>query len=357
MSFEANNMNTIHLGNYEEFFILYMDNELSQDQVKMVNEFLLAHPDLKAEFEILMSTRLPLEEFRFDKNDLLADSMKQTLVDEELLLYIDNELPVDKKRTVEAEIVSDNDYQLQHQLLLQTKLNPSEIISYPNKKELYRRTEKVASFKGWMRVAAAVIVIVVAGLFYFKNSPHPTSTDNSQNNIAVEKNPVQQNEKKKDVPSNSVSPSSKNLSNDQVAIVKSFEKKKESIQNIVQKKVVEENQMTQDVIALNNGQQQEKEIPQRPKVTNVQFDGTNKTIALVEPKVSVNNPDVTSSSIERNINETATVPEGTIASNSHKGSIKGFLRKATRVIEKRTGIDPTNQNGELLIGAVAINLK
>ena len=60
-------MNTIHLGNYEEFFILYMDNELNEEQVKMVDEFLAAHPDLKAEFEILMSTKLPMEEFSFDK--------------------------------------------------------------------------------------------------------------------------------------------------------------------------------------------------------------------------------------------------------------------------------------------------
>ena len=91
MSFESNDMNTIHLGNYEEFFILYMDNELGKDQVKMVDEFFVAHPDLRAEFEILMSTKLPLEDFSLDKKDLFAQSMKLSSVDEELLLYIDNE--------------------------------------------------------------------------------------------------------------------------------------------------------------------------------------------------------------------------------------------------------------------------
>ena len=114
MSFESNNMNTIHLGNYEEFFILYMDNELSKEQVKMVDDFLIANPDLRAEFEILVSTKLPLEEFSFNKRDLFAENMNLSAIDEELLLYIDNELPADKKKIVELELASNKDYQLQH---------------------------------------------------------------------------------------------------------------------------------------------------------------------------------------------------------------------------------------------------
>ena len=42
--------------------------------------------------------------------------------------------------------------------------------------------------------------------------------------------------------------------------------------------------------------------------------------------------------------------------NDKKGSFRGFLRKATRFIERRTGINPTNEDDELLIGAVAIKL-
>ena len=80
------NNQTIHLGNYEEFFILYMDNELTDDQMKMVDSFLAAHPDLQSEFDLLLSTRLPMEEFSFDKESLMADRMKLDAVEEELLL-------------------------------------------------------------------------------------------------------------------------------------------------------------------------------------------------------------------------------------------------------------------------------
>lgn len=39
-----------------------------------------------------------------------------------------------------------------------------------------------------------------------------------------------------------------------------------------------------------------------------------------------------------------------------KGSIRGFLRKASRFIERRTGINPVNDDKELYVGVVAIKL-
>jgi hypothetical protein len=42
--------------------------------------------------------------------------------------------------------------------------------------------------------------------------------------------------------------------------------------------------------------------------------------------------------------------------NEKKSSLKGFLRKATRFIERRTNISTTNENNELVIGVVALKL-
>src|SRR5438270_13618660 len=114
MSFNHND--TIHLGNYEEFLILYMDNELNEQQRIMVEEFLSAHPDLQSELDILMSTKLPTDSISINKNELMSHHMKLSSVDEELLLYIDNELSSDRKKTVELEINSNKDYALQHQV-------------------------------------------------------------------------------------------------------------------------------------------------------------------------------------------------------------------------------------------------
>jgi hypothetical protein len=349
MSFEPNDMNTIHPGNYEEFFILYMDNELNEEQVKMVDEFLTAHPDLKAEFEILMSTKLPMEDVSFDKKELFAENMKLSSVDEELLLYIDNELPADQKKTVELELASNKDYQLQLKALLQTKLDPSELVAYPDKKELYRHTERVVVFKPWMRVAAAVIIIAITGILYFRNSSSTIQTGGIDP-TAFEKKPIQKNESKTITnPPNAINPVPDQTSEDQIAANSVRNTEKKSNETIaVPKEMREENPVQQEVVIAQ---------AERPKVNNVPFNENEKVIAAIDNhKDILNIGSVTSPLLTRNTTETPVEEEQT-AGNNRKGSIKGFLRKATRMIEKRTGIDPTNENGELLIGAVAINLK
>lgn len=352
MSFEPNDMNTIHLGNYEEFFVLYMDNELSKEQVKMVDEFLSAHPDLKTEFEILMSTKLPLEEFSLDKNDLLADSMKQTLIHEELLLYIDNELAGDKKKMVELEIASNKEFQLQHQLLQQTKLDPSEKIEYPNKKELYRKTERVVLITMWRRVAAAAVIVAIAGALYFSNNTSKLSVP-----TAVAKTEVKPAEKQQTATTVQQTPVVANPENNkqEIALINSS-LKKERKQEKKEMEIKREPAKEQLPVAVNNQANNTDQDVARRKIKNIPFDN-NQTIALADPKVSLNKVGVTSSLTNRINNSSGGEGGEPLASNEHRGSVKGFLRKATRMIEKRTGIDPTNDNGELLIGAVAINLK
>ena len=44
-------------------------------------------------------------------------------------------------------------------------------------------------------------------------------------------------------------------------------------------------------------------------------------------------------------------------SSRNKTPLKGFLRKATRFIERTTNINPTNEDGELLIGAISLKVR
>jgi len=83
------------------------------------------------------------------------------------------------------------------------------------------------------------------------------------------------------------------------------------------------------------------------------------------PQQTINNSPVTSALQVRNTN---TDPEprnpevdGSVTNapvpSSKSGSLRGFLRKATRVIEKRTGIASSSDDGEILIGALAVKVK
>src|SRR5438270_13591003 len=127
MSFNPNDKNPqlITLSNYEEFFILYMDNELSDAQMKMVDEFLAVHSHLQPEFDLLLSTRLPMEEFSMDKEELFSGNMKVNSICVELLLYIDNELEEGKKKELVRKIATSQDLQAQLAVLNHTPLDSS----------------------------------------------------------------------------------------------------------------------------------------------------------------------------------------------------------------------------------------
>jgi hypothetical protein len=56
---------------------------------------------------------------------LMADHMKLNAVDEALLLYVDNELSESETVQFEQRLLTDQNLQLQYQLLLKTKLQPS----------------------------------------------------------------------------------------------------------------------------------------------------------------------------------------------------------------------------------------
>ena len=81
--------------NYEEFFILYLDNELCSDDRSEVESFVRENPDLKNEFDLLLQTRMtPDHDLMFDgKQQLLKTAspapISETNFEEWLLLYID----------------------------------------------------------------------------------------------------------------------------------------------------------------------------------------------------------------------------------------------------------------------------
>ncbi len=350
----------IHLGNYEEFFILYMDNELDADGKKMVEDFLIQHPDLQSELEMLMSTQLPMESFIMDKEALHSDVMKGNLVDENLLLYIDEELPASQMKEVELEIASNKEYGMQHQALLRTKLDASEVIHYPNKKELYRNEERKGMvFNPWMRIAAAIMVILSMGVIYLANNSSPVTDNNitayKENQAPVQPAGKNQEDKIQDKDVN-MGHQNEIAQADKAADAgkKSFmDDKNLDLPNQVKKNIIDDEQQINDLVA-------DVYEPRASKTGMIETgsfsDAVDANSTIIQPSEIVNNHSVTSALASRKTDESAAEMDQSNDVANNKGSFKGFLRKATRLIEKKTGIDPTN-DGELLIGAVAINLK
>jgi hypothetical protein len=343
-----------------------MDNELTQEQRNMVETFLESHPELRAELDLLLSTQLPAEPISFDKGSLLSSSMKLSTAEEELLLYIDNELPGSEKNRFELELASNKDYQHQHSILLQTKLDAAEFIPYPNKEELYHHATRVIAFKFYLRIAATVLLVAGMGSLYFlqngnkpavelpvavvsKTSDSPAiikssePATTSQDSEPVITNPVEiaGTGTKENHVTEKTNDNSRHFENNPIAYVAhpKTEQNIEPVNDLAGKPL----ERSTAAIHMNNATED-------PAVT---FDPSKQII---------NNSRVTSALAQRNTSIKAAeteVPKTDVAENKeNKGSFKSFLRKATRMIERKTGIDPTNgDDEELLVGALAVKLK
>jgi hypothetical protein len=328
-----------------------MDNELSADEKLEVEAFLLTHPDLQAEMDILLSTKLPLEEMSFSgKEELLSQQMKMETVDENLLLYIDDELNAEQKSNIKEQLKTDKVYQQEHTLLMKTKLDASEVIPYPNKKELYRTTEKVFAIRAWMRIAAAVIIILFATAFFLiysstSNIPPVVAENNTPKKIQVIK------ETQKNIPSP--------VNRDENLVAYEQQVKKQAPKHV-------EDLVTEPVKRTLDNSVAQKEVTSKDKkeiqVEIIQPTTPDKEVAINIP--SFNNPinklPVTNeTAVAYNITEDPTESAATEGNENknRKGSFKGLLRKATRLIERNTGIGAANEDDELLIGVVALKLK
>src|SRR5437762_1214304 len=134
--------------NYEEYFILYMDNELANDERRQVEDFIQKHPDLKEELDILLQYKMePDTSIVFDgKEELMMQDgyspISMTNYEEWLMMYVDNELTPKQRIGLEEFIAANPQLKKELKILQQTKLQPEEII-FTNKESLYKKEEKV----------------------------------------------------------------------------------------------------------------------------------------------------------------------------------------------------------------------
>ena len=97
----------INRHNYEEFFLLYLDNELSSEERSRVELFVQENPDLGEELKVLLQSKVsPDNTIVFANKELLMKeavgiSINLQNYEEWLLLYTDNELSPAQRETVE----------------------------------------------------------------------------------------------------------------------------------------------------------------------------------------------------------------------------------------------------------------
>ncbi len=377
----------INRHNYEEFFTLYMDNELSSDDRRMVEAFVKNHPDLNEELEMMMHYKMvPDASIIFNGKETLlkGDSLINLANYEEwFLLYADNELTTDQKQLVDEFVINNPSAQKEFELLQKTKLHPEKIV-FNNKEVLYRKENVRRLPVYWWRAAAAVLIIAL-GLTTFlvlNNKPSTESAPIVKTPAAKQLNPettttIQPDKEsivaeviEKQDPVSITTPEEKDKIQQAIAPVKIENKNNIAIKNAVVKPElntpIKNNKLQskkEEPVFVTNNNKQGNNLPQPINNPNVKNDATNNAIANNnipnKPKQteSLTNPVVTTTTTQPSDYTNASFIEEESQQDDKKNKLRGFFRKLTRTFEKRTNIDATDDDNKLLVAGLSIKLK
>jgi len=226
----------INRNNYEEYFLLYADDELSKAERKIVEVFVKENPEFREEFCMLKLTiNIPDDEIKLEDKSFLFKNESSFLInknncEEVFVHYHDNELSEKEKLETENFVAQHSGLKSDFDLIGKAKLSPETSIVYPGKKDLYRKEKsgKVISMMWWRYASAAVLIGF--GLWvsapYFTN--HYTKTPVVAQTIPVKKSepltknivPEKPNEQKSQVASSSIKEKENNITREEKSSAK-----------------------------------------------------------------------------------------------------------------------------------------
>ncbi len=376
---------TMNIGrhNYEEFFLLYADNELNAAERKAVQAFVAQNPDLEAELRMLLQTILPADELSFEnKSALLKEEISP--LQQQLLLYIDNELPAAEKLQAEQLIGANAAAAAEAAILQRTKMQPDMAVVYANKKELYRKEEGRLIRMNWRMAAAAAIVLGI-GLWGALNLMEPAQKTNDAASMANGNKPAVtttgNNTVTADASVRSASNAAPAVNNTATANAAmntvantntTTQKNNRPAENnsIKQQAVPVVNSNDNNTVAKKDDEKPSNNLPtptNNPRYNNFNNDNRNITLAQnVTPaedavkKANSGNPDLAVSSTKPNTSavngyaitaaykpdETEEVSNNKVLymdeDNVKRTKLAGFIRKVKRVVERNTNIKTGN---------------
>lgn len=382
-------MNNINRNNYEEFFILHLDNELNAEQQQALQLFLQQNPDLQAELDLLSGTKLSVDETVVfpDKALLFAGSLLQqteegqvSAQDSEIIMYLDAELTEKDKKAFEQKLAGNTILQQQVALFAKTKLQASAAEVFPDKTLLYKEEENRRRIVPmyWLRmgVAAAVLLTLGVGGFNWLNNPvkevnnglasHEQQPAGTKEGVTpVTSDPV------KDTPANNEQGLAVNESENNQDVNTVHYTTGSTTQKTVNPGKTPGNDFQTAVVKTNgNDVVKTTETNNLPSVlNNPNYSAVNETVAntavdvkpidnnngkngMIIPPVKNNNQVAFASNSQHVFDEVVEVEEP----ENKKNKLRGFLRKVTRNFQKQTSIDMTNGDDQLLVAGFALKM-
>ncbi|MEJ8841109.1 hypothetical protein WG954_01865 [Lacibacter sp. H375] len=354
----------INRHNYEEFFLLYVDNELTAGQRKIVEAFVATNPDLQEEFDLIRQSVFT-DDVKLDTsfiNSLLKPVDEESNINEEqLLLYVDDELRADEKAQVEKELVANTTLQKELQWLRRSQLTADTSIVFPDKSLLYKQAEPARVFslsitaRRWS-AAAAVVVLLGSAMWLMLDK---TKTTDKQESIAVvdQQQPVKKNTEETSRPSSVKDLVKETLDeqtsefNQSTASTESTEKTKTSTTGNVSAPAVNTTEQTETTITTPVVEQPidivKTDVPEKI------FEEKNDAPSNI-PQTSTVQPIANNISYAAYNNDVADNDEDALLNEERqrRSGIAGLIKKAKRTLERKTGIQSSSSEVRFAVFAV-----
>ena len=173
----------INQHNYEHYFLMYIDNELSAEERAEVNDFIMQHPNYANKLQELQQLKISPDTLIYENKFSLYKLSEQ---DEQCIAYLENEMTIEEKVSFESEISTNIYLQSNVKQWQATFITPPTTIEIdPNfKNSLYKKSAQIkplwatTSFKRWISVAAILVVVIGYNLFNAENKQEKPSFTN-----------------------------------------------------------------------------------------------------------------------------------------------------------------------------------
>jgi hypothetical protein len=362
--------------NYEEYFLLYVDNELSASEKIAVEEFIQQNPDLGEELTMLKQSVLkPQYNIVFEKKETLIKHANDGLFinfnnyEECFLLYTDNELDNAGKRQVEEFIAKNPSLQDEFNLFQQTKLTHDNSIIFEGKEALYKKEEKKKPILfAWMASAAAVAILLVTGFLFFNTNNNGENTPSvviAQKNDSINGNGIKHSKKETltVTSSNDDSLNRQEKEIQSVAIEGTTSEKKVKSPGTKMKKEIQKNKMMNDdpgtnpvVDVIKNENELAIAKIARPQIIDEPVPVSNADVA--PDKIIVMVDKTTDQNIKSSYTGLPATADNSYPSDDYdsKNKLRGIFRRVSRVFNKATNDDDTGKHS-VAIGSFQIALK
>ncbi|HTF03512.1 MAG TPA: hypothetical protein VK826_05775, partial [Bacteroidia bacterium] len=193
----------VNASNIEEFLIAKMEGELAPHEEQAVDAFVAAHPEYNFDFSLLAKTKLqPDTSVVFDAKEKLKRGV--LLINDEnfeqhVIAASEGLLNGEELKAFNTFVNANPKHRKVVALYAGTRLQPDVNIVYENKAELKRKErDGIIWWSANMRVAAAAIVVIILGVYFWMKFGSNVNDQQNGNTIALQDESVN--------PNNSVNP-------------------------------------------------------------------------------------------------------------------------------------------------------